>query len=141
MNATPTPDEARALLEQAAHTTSASRKGASWAHIAGLLGLGAASSLALPALAYVPRELRLLPLLLLFAWVGALFAFAAVFGSSVKQGFGRRWTATILIWGIVWAVGVVGTSWLFEGQVWFLVLASVALTVVTLVGAWVEARR
>lgn len=141
MSATPTPDEARALLEKAALTTSASRVGASWPHIAGLLGMGAASSLALPALAYVPRELRLLPLLLLFAWIATLFVFSRVFGCSLKEGFGRRWVVTILIWGAVWVAGIVGTSWLFVGQAWFLIAASVALTLVAWIGAWVEARR
>lgn len=137
-----TPDEARALLDQAERTASTTRAGASWPHIAGLLGMGAASSLALPALAFVPsKELIWLPLLLLFAWIGALFAFAGVFGRSVKRGFGRRWSITIATWGVLWGVSVFGVSWWFAGQTWFLVVASAALTVVTLAGAWAEARR
>lgn len=136
-----TPDEARALLDQAERTASTTRAGASWPHIAGLLGMGAASSLALPALAFVPTELTWLPLVLLFTWIGALFAFAGIFGRSVKRGFGRRWTATIAAWGVLWAIGIFGTSWWFAGQTWFLVAASSALTIVTLAGAWAEARR
>ena len=136
-----TPDEARALLDQASRAASTARAGASWPQIAGLLGMGAASSLALPALAYVPDELVWLPMILLFTWIGALFAFAGIFGRSVKHGFGRRWRATIFSWGAVWIVGVLGVSWWFAGQTWFLLLASAALTVVTIVGAWAEARR
>lgn len=141
MSTTPTPEEARALLDQAARTTSSSKVGASWPHIAGLLGMGAASSLALPALVYIPQELRLLPLFLLFAWIATLFVFSRVFGCSLKEGFGRRWVTTILIWGVFWVVGIFGTSWWFQGQAWFLIAASVALTLVAWIGAWVEARR
>ncbi len=135
------PRLARELLEQADSAGATARAGASWPHIAGLLGMGAASSLALVALAYVPPALTWLPMMLLFVWIGALLAFGGVFGRSIKHGFGRRWRTTMLAWGVVWALGVVGVTWLFAGQLWFLVVASVALTVVTLVGAWVEASR
>lgn len=141
MSAQPSPDEARALLDQAARSASTARAGAGWPQIAGLMGMGGASSLALPALAFAPEGLVGLPMTLLFIWIGALFAFGAVFSRSVKRGFGRRWTTTIVLWGICWVAGVVGVSWVFEGQMWFLVLASSAITVVTLVGAWIEARR
>ncbi|QIK71770.1 hypothetical protein G7070_05145 [Propioniciclava coleopterorum] len=135
------PQRARELLEQADSAGATARAGASWPHIAGLLGMGAASSLALVALAYVPPVMIWLPMALLFAWIGALLAFGGVFGRSIKRGFGHRWRVTMLVWGIVWVAGVVGTSWLFAGQAWFVVVASVALTAVTLVGAWVEASR
>lgn len=82
-----------------------------------------------------------MPLLLLFVWIGVLFIFSRIFGCSLKEGFGRRWTTTILIWGAVWVLGIFGTSWWFQGEAWFLVVASVALTLVTLIGAWAEARR
>jgi hypothetical protein len=141
MSGQPTPEEARGLLEQAERTASTTRAGSSWPQIAGLFGLGGASSLALPALAYVPDDLVLLPLILLFAWIGALFAFVAIFSRAVKRGFGRRWTATIVAWGILWVAGVFGIYWWFPGQVWFLAAISGAITVVTLVGAWLEARR
>ncbi|MFT3889289.1 MAG: hypothetical protein QM713_14150 [Arachnia sp.] len=137
----PTPDEARALLEQASRTSSTTRVGASWPHIAGLLGMGAASSLALPALAFAPDDMRALPLILMFAWIAALFVFAGVFGRSLKQGFGRRWTLTIVVWGVLWVVGIFGMYFWFVDQDWFLITISVLLSAVTLGGAWAEARR
>ncbi len=141
MSEQPTPQRARELLEQAARTDSTTRAGSSWPQIAGLFGLGAASSLGLVALAYVPDELVALPLVLVFVWVAALFAFIALFSRAIKRGFGRRWTVTILAWGVLWVAGVCGIYWWFPGQLWFLVAASAALTVVTLLGAWLEARR
>ncbi len=135
------PDQARALLRQADGAAATARAGASWPHIAGLMGLGAASSLALVALAYVPPTLLWLPLTLLFAWVGALFVFAGRFGRAVKRGFGRRWTLTLIIWGALWIVTVFGTSWWFADQTWFLIASALALTVTAWVGAWAEASR
>lgn len=135
------PQEAQELLDHAGRLGAATRSGASWPYIAGLLGMGGASSMGLLALAWAPQGLTWLPMLVLFAWIGALFAIAAVFGRASKRGFGRRWTLTILIWGAVWVVGVFGTSWWFAGQLWFLAGASVALTATTLTGAWIEARR
>lgn len=141
MNTHPTPDEARALLDQAARTASTTRAGASWPQIGGLLGLGGASSLALPALAFAPEHLLAIPMTLLFVWIGVIFAFTAAFSRSLKHGFGRRWITTIVIWGVLWILGVAGIYWWFEGQAWFLVVASGSLTAVTLAGAWIEARR
>ncbi|RXW32893.1 hypothetical protein [Propioniciclava flava] len=135
------PDEARALLQQADGVAATARAGASWPHIAGLMGLGAASSLALVALSYIPPALMWLPLTLLFAWTGALFVFAWRFGRAVKRGFGRRWTLTLITWGALWVVAIFGTSWWFAGQTWFLIASAVALTVTAWVGAWAEASR
>lgn len=137
----PTPEEARELLEQAARTASTTRAGASWPQLAGLLGLGGASSLALVALAYVPTELVALPLLLFLGWLGALFGFVGVFSRAVKRGFGRRWIGTLLGWGALWLVGIFGIYWWFPGQSWFLATVSAALCLVTLLGAWLEARQ
>ncbi|MFT3945297.1 MAG: hypothetical protein QM705_15950 [Ancrocorticia sp.] len=138
---TPTPEEARALLDQAARADSTAKSGASWPQIAMLLGIGGASSLALPAIAYVPKEIMVLPMILLGVWIATLLAFSFVFGRSVKQGFGKRWSITMGLWTIVWIVGVSGASWEFPGRIWFVVVASAALTIITLVGAWLEARR
>lgn len=136
-----TPEQARTLLARAEHTASTTRAGASWPQTAALLVLGAASSLTLPALAYVPSPLLWLPLVLMFTWMGALFAFVAIFSRSVKQGFGRRWTIAIFVWGALWVLAILGVTTWFVGHTWFLVLACAALTVVTLVAAWIEARR
>ena len=135
------PEQARALIEQAERTAATTRSGASWPHIAGLLAMGAASSLAIPALAYVPTQYTLIPLILLFVWIGALFAFSGVFGRALKQGFGRRWTMTIALWGVLWAFGIFGIYLIFPGQTWFVIASSAALAIVTLAGAWIEARK
>lgn len=137
----PTPEEARGLLEQAERTASTTRAGASWPQVAGLLGLGGASSLALVALAHVPEELVALPLVLFFAWMGALFVFVAFFSRAVKRGFGRRWVGTLAAWGVLWVAGVFGIYWWFPGQLWFLAVISGLLILVTLLGAWLEARQ
>lgn len=136
-----TPEQAQALLAQASQAESTTKTGAGWPQIAGLLSLGAASSLALPAIAYVPSELIALPMVFMMLWIAASFVFMFTFSRSVKRGFGRRWIATIIAWGVLWVAGVVGTSTLFAGQVWFLAVACALLTAVTMTGAWVEARR
>ncbi len=138
---TPTPEEARALLDQAARADSTAKSGASWPQIAILLGMGGASSLALPALIYIPEELRILPMLLLMVWIGALLVFSFIFGRSVKHGFGKRWMMTMGLWGIIWIGGISGASWVFPGELWFVAVASAGLTIVSLGGAWLEARR
>ena len=137
----PTPEEARELLEQAARTASTTRAGASWPQLAGLLGLGGASALTLVALAYVPDELVALPLLLFFGWTGAVFGFVGYFARAVKRGFGRRWISTMAGWAVLWVVGVCGIYWWFPGQVWFVAVVSGLLMLVSLLGAWLEARQ
>lgn len=139
MSSSPTPEQARALLAQASQAEATTRSGASWPQIAGLLGLGASSSLALPALAYVPSDLVALPVILMMLWVVASLVFMMVFGRSVKHGFGKRWVITIVTWGVLWGVGVFGTSTWFVGETWFLVASCALLSVVTLIGAWIEA--
>lgn len=137
----PTPEEARALLARASQSDSTTRAGASWPQISGLLSLGAASSLALPAIAYSPSELIALPIALLTLWIAMSFVFMTAFTRAVKRGFGRRWVTTVILWGVLWTVSVLGTSTWFAGQTWFLIVACASLTIVTLVGAWIEARR
>lgn len=141
MSSGPSPEQARALLDQAAHAAATTRAGASWPQVAGLLGLGGASSLAVPAFAFMPEDLVALPLVLVFVWIGAVLVFSAVFSRSLKQGFGKRWVTSIVLWGVVWVFSILGVYWWFPGQVWFVALASALLSVVTLGAAWIEARR
>lgn len=142
MNTQPTPDEARELLERAARAESVTRSGASWPHIASLFGIGASSSLALLAFAKWPDDNTVLyPIAILMVWVIASILLPMVFGRSTKRGFQKRWLITNLVWGVVWAVGIFGTLIWFPGQLWFALLGSLALTVVALAGAWIEARR
>lgn len=136
-----TPEQAQALLSQAAQAESTTRSGASWPQIAGLLSLGAASSLELPAFVYVPSELLALPMSLMMLWIAASLVFTIVFSRSVKRGFGKRWISTIITWGVLWVAGIIGTSTWFAGETWFLVSMCALLTAVTMVGAWIEARQ
>lgn len=137
----PTPEEARALLARAAQSESTTRAASSWPQIAGLLSLGAASSLALPAIVYTPGEVRALPMVLMVLWIAASFVFMTAFNRSVKRGFGARWVTTVGVWAVLWVAAIVGTSTWFVDQTWFLAVACAALTAVTMIGAWIEARR
>lgn len=141
MNTQPTPEEARELLDKAERAASVSRGGASWPQIAALFGLGGASSLALPAIANAPDGQATLPIVFTVVWISATSLFAVTFGRSVKRGFGQRWGAYIGVWAVAWVVAILGISSWFEGQAWFVWLMSLALTAITLTGAWIEACR
>lgn len=138
---TPDADHARELLSRAEAARSTARAAASWPNIAGLAGLGGASSLGLVALAFAPVGMTWLPMVLLGIWIAGMLALGFRFGRSVKQGFGHRWALTMSAWGLAWIIGVFGVTIWFEGQTWFLAAASTALSLVTLGGAWWEASR
>ncbi len=137
----PTPEEAQALLAQVAQLESITKTGSSWPQIAGLLTLGATSSLALPAIAFASDGLLALPMIFMTLWIAASFVFMTVFSTSVKRGFGRRWFVTVGIWAVIWVIGILGVSTWFVDQAWFLAGACAALTAITMIGAWIEARR
>lgn len=59
----------------------------------------------------------------------------------MKVGFGRRWAQTMGAWGILWAVTMFGTTRLWKGEVWFVIVSIAALTALTTWGAWREVRR
>ena len=141
MSESPTPQQARTLLAQASQSASSTKAGASWPQIAGLLSLGAASSLALPAIAFAPGGSIALPILLMTAWIVASVVFTVVFNRSVKRGFSGRWLTTIGAWGVLWVLSILGALVWFAGQTWFLVAASASLMLVTILGAWIEATR
>lgn len=132
---------ASGLLRQADQAAAAAKRAASWPAIATLLLIGASSSFALVLFAYVPEGLAWLPLTLLMAWfaVGLLICLPQL--KSVKQGFGRRWLVTMAIWGVTWCLAIVGSSTIFVGQLWFLLVASFALAAVTVGGALAEIRK
>lgn len=136
-----TPEQAQALLTQATQMDATTRAGASWPQVAAMLSLGAGSTLALPAIAFAPTGLIVLPILFMMVWIVAPLLLMAVFSRSVKRGFGTRWVVTIGLWALIWVIGILGVSGWFAGELWFLVASCTALTAVTLVGAWLEARR
>ncbi|MDN5905928.1 MAG: hypothetical protein ACTHZK_11550 [Arthrobacter sp.] len=139
----PTADDARGFLREANRLESASRAGASWPHITMQLGLGAITSLTLISFWLVGRfdeSLVAVPLIALLIWLGILMVFMLVFGRSTKRGFSRRWKTFMAIWTGLWIVGVLLTTTVFSGELWFTLVITTAITVNSVVGAWWEAR-
>ncbi len=138
------PSQAQALLTQAEQTSATVKAGASWAQIATLLTLGAASTLGFIAIAFATRletEWLWLPMSALLLWVGLSIVFGAVFGRSAKRGFSRRWFIYLGLWAAAWTFGVIGVTTFFVGNLVFVALLAVLLTAITVGGAWFEASR
>ena len=139
-----TPDEARDLLGKADQLGAAAQAGASWPQIALLLGLGGVSSMAIIGMTLAANTNRLHVFVLMGfmqVWLAILTVVSLAFHRVTKAGFGRRWRRAILGWGLTWVVAIVGGSVWWQGEMWFAVVAAAALTVVTVVPAWNEARR
>lgn len=140
----PTPDEARNLLHQADQLGAAARSGASWPQIALLLGLGGVSSMAMiamPLVAQINERLVAIPMLAMLVWIGIFTTVMVVFNRATKAGFGRRWRRAMLSWGLTWVVCIIGSTVWWKGEIWFSLVAAAALTLVTIIPAWNEARR
>lgn len=138
------PQRARDLLDRAAHVGSAARSGAGWPQIACLLGLGGVSSMFIVAVHLLPltnEGLIWLPMVTMGLWIAILTGVMVTFTRVTKSGFGRRWGTAIAAWAITWVVAIVGSTTLGKGELWFTGVAIVALTVVTVAGAWREARQ
>lgn len=135
---------AREMLQEAGRLGSASRAGASWPHITMLLGLSAISSLSLISFWLVGRfdqALISIPLIAMMIWLGIFAAVMLVFGNSTKLGFSKRWIRFMIIWGILWIIGVgLGTT-IAINQLWFTLLIAAAITVNALIGTWLEAKK
>lgn len=135
---------ARDLLDRAAHVGSAARSGAGWPQIACLLGLGGVSSMFIVAVYLLTRadeRLIWLPMVMMAGWLAILMGMMAVFSRSTKAGFGKRWRTAMTAWGITWAVAIIGSTVWWKGELWFTLAAIAALTIVTVAGAWREARQ
>lgn len=136
------PQEARALLTQAQQRSDATRSGASLVPSMFLLTLGAMSSLfvaMMHLLTLTDERLVWLPLAVFFPWMAILIIAVAASTRYVKAGFGRRWMLAMGAWAVVWAVAMLGMNG-WKGELWFTLASIVALTVVTVGGAWREAR-
>lgn len=140
MNAT----RARELLDEAGRLGSAVRAGASWPHIACLLGIGGVSTMFIVSLHLVIRlDERLIwfPMSAMAVWLAILITTMVVFSRASKAGFGRRWQQAIGAWSVTWVIAIVGGTVWWPGELWFAIAAGVAVTVVTVGGAWREARQ
>lgn len=140
----PSAETARALLNEAGRLESASRAAAGWPHIAMLLGLGAITSLSMLSFWFVGRfdeHLVALPMTGMLIWLAIFMAFMLVFGRSTKRGFGRRWMTFMMIWAALWVLGILLASTVFTGELWFAILIAAAITLNSVAGAWLEARK
>ena len=136
--------EAQELVARASQLQSVAKSGASWPQIMLLLGLGAASSMSMLLFWFVANyneSLVWLPMVGMALWLITLFAFTTRFSQSTKEGFGKRWGTYIGVWGIVWALGIMGGLFLFPTSILYFALAALALFAVTVAGAWIEASR
>ena len=140
----PSAEAARELLNEAGRLESASRAAAGWPHIAMLLGLGAITSLSMLSFWFVGRfdeGLVALPMTAMLIWLAVFMVFMLVFGRSTKRGFGRRWMTFMMIWAALWVLGILLASTVFTGELWFALLIAAAITVNSVAGAWLEARK
>lgn len=136
--------KAQELLARASQLQSVAKSGASWPQITLLLGLGAASSTSMLLFWFVANyneSLVWLPMVGMALWLITLFAFTTRFSQSTKEGFGKRWGTYIGVWGIMWALGIMGGLFLFPTSILYFALAALALFAVTVAGAWIEASR
>ncbi|CAM3171769.1 hypothetical protein ACSL103130_12700 [Actinomyces slackii] len=137
-------EQARELLAQAQRLDSATRSGASLVPSAFLLALGALCSMFVVTMHLVmltDERLVWLALTAFLPWLAILLAAMTTSIRYVKVGFGRRWAQTMGAWGILWAVTMFGTTRLWKGEVWFVIVSIAALTALTTWGAWREVRR
>lgn len=144
MTTTPTPNEARDLLARAGGVGNAVRSTASWPYITMLLGMGSCGSLAVAAFWLVHRTgeegLVHYPMWLMLAWLGVFLAFGLRGARASKAGFGRRWTISIGLWAVLWAIAMFVPS-LIGWPLWFSLAMSIALLVVTAACALWEFRQ
>lgn len=137
------PQQARDLLRQADYLGNATAAGAGTPPALFLLSLGSLSSMLTVAnyLAVLTDErLFLLPLVVFLTWLAILSATIPLTARVTRLGFPRRWAVSIGSWAAVWAVTCFGGSVIWKGELWFTVLAVLALTAVTVWGALREAR-
>ncbi|MET0977988.1 MAG: hypothetical protein ABWX63_04155 [Paeniglutamicibacter terrestris] len=140
----PSAQAAAAMLQEAGRLGAAARTGASWPHICMLLGLGAISSLSLISFWLVGRfdqSLIVVPLLAMLAWLGIFMAMMLVFGRSTKRGFSKRWLSFMSIWAILWVIGVALGTTVAVNQLWFTLCIAGAITINSVIGAWLEAQK
>ena len=139
--ATPTPDEARALLARSAAAAGTLRASGQNRHALWLTGHAAATFMFFVGLATIPEDTGALVLAGSYGAVLLVLSLAWLRGARVtKHGMGMRWVAAVTTWGVVYAVAlVVGLTWLRESVLWWLV-AAVLATVPLARGAWREAQ-
>ena len=142
MNAdtTPTPDEARVMLDRVGQLGAGATAGASWPHIATLLTLGAATSMGTLAMGLTTGAGYVIATIAMCVWVLASIIFMLAFGRSTRLGFKKRWPAYMIAWGIAYAIAIVLVA-SAEGQgLGRGIIGAGLITTVTVTSAVIEAR-
>ncbi|MBW3070334.1 MULTISPECIES: hypothetical protein [unclassified Actinomyces] len=137
------PQQARDLLRQADHLGTAAASGAGTPYAFFLIGLGALCSMLAVAIYLVSltdERLILLPLTVFLIWLGALIAAMVMTARAASLGFTRRWRVSIFSWVAVWGVTAFGSTVFWVGELWFTIIAVLALIAVTVWGALREVR-
>src|SRR6476646_2886945 len=108
MNAepTPTPDEARIMLDRVGQLGASASAGASWAHIATLLTLGSATALGPLALGVTTGAAFITVMVAMLVWFLSSIWFMVIVVRSTRLGFGKRWPTYMVCWGIAYAIAI-----------------------------------
>jgi len=142
MNAqpTPTPEEARIMLDRVGQLGAGATAGASWPHIATLLTLGAATSMGTLAMGLTTGAGYVIATIAMCVWVLASIIFMVVFGRSTRLGFKKRWPAYMVAWGVAYVIAILLVSGSNGQNIVGAVVGAVLIAVVTVAGAVIEAR-
>ncbi|MDO4901581.1 hypothetical protein [Actinomyces sp.] len=137
------PQQARDLLRQADHLGAAAVSGAGTPYAFFLVGLGSLCSMltvAIYLISLTDERLFLLPLVVFLIWLAILIAAMIMTARATSLGFTRRWAVSIRSWVAVWAVTLFGSTVIWNGELWFTILAVLAQITVTVWGAVREVR-
>lgn len=137
---TPTPEEARIMLDRVGQLGAGATAGASWPHIATLLTMGAATSMGTLAMGLTTGTGYVIATLAMIVWVVVSITFMLAFGRSTRIGFKKRWPAYMVAWGIAYVIAILLASGSNGQNIVGAVVGAVLIAVVTVAGAVIEAR-
>ena len=136
----PTPDEARLLLDRVGQLGVAATAGASWAHIATLLTLGSATSIGTLAMSMTTGTRYIIAMIAMLLWVIVSISFMMFFGRATRLGFKKRWPRYMLAWAIAYVAAIFIVSFSGGENLIGGVIGAVLIASVTITGAVIEAR-
>ena len=136
----PTPDEARLLLDRVGQLGAAATAGESWPHIATLLTMGSATSMGTLGMSVTTGPGYVAVTIAMCLWVLMSILFMVAFGRATRLGFKKRWPAYMIAWGLAYVFAILMAS---GGEGHNLVgglIGAALIGVVTITGAVIEAR-
>lgn len=136
----PTPDEARLLLDRVGQLGVAATAGASWAHIATLLTLGSATSIGTLAMSMTTGSRYLIAMVAMMVWVIVSISFMTYFGRATRLGFKKRWPRYMLAWAVAYVAAIFIVSFSDGENLIGGVIGAALVASVTITGAVIEAR-